>query len=131
MTGSDQMLVWNQRESLEQPSERSPVSALLTLGKAREATLYAMSPLVVLGLKSQGLHEYFQFTRGESETQERFLRSPRSHSQPMVGPEPQSQSSDSHKDPEDPKVTSVGKGGRGLHPTPNPLGVDSPTGDSL
>lgn len=80
MTGSDQMLVWNQRESLEQPSERSPVSALLTLGKAREATLYAMSPLVVLGLKSQGLHEYFQFTRGESETQERFLRSPRSHS---------------------------------------------------
>lgn len=49
----------------------------------------------------------------------------------MIGPEPQSQSSDSHKDPKDPKVMSVEKGGGGLLPTSNPLGVDSPTGDSL
>lgn len=128
MTGSDQMLVWKPRESLEPPCLSSPVSAALTLEKAREAMLCSVLSGWT-GFKSQGLHEYFQFTRGESETPERFLRSPRSHSQPMVGPEPQSQSSDSHKDLKDPKVTGVRKGGRGL--PSNSLGVGSPIGDNL
>lgn len=125
VTGSDQMLVWKRRESLQPPSLRSPVSAALTLGKVREAILCSVSS----GLRAEAYMSTFSLQGGKVKLRRDFS-GVQGHTVSLwwgLNHNPNLQISTRI-----PRTLKSQVWGKNMEASPaNSLGVGSPTGDSL